>query len=94
MNDSDETSGLVDSDEENSKKLVLTDRSGDIFLIGLNRPEKRNCINEETATQLLQAVAEFEKDPSAKVGVLYGKGMIMSIQKTAKPAEGDAGSGV
>ncbi|OQV18651.1 putative 3-hydroxypropionyl-coenzyme A dehydratase [Hypsibius exemplaris] len=67
---------LSDTIEEKSasEKLVVTERSGDVFLIAINRPEKRNCVNEETGYQLLEAILEFEKDDAAKVGVLYGKG--------------------
>ncbi|GAU99080.1 hypothetical protein RvY_10126 [Ramazzottius varieornatus] len=57
-----------------AKKLVETEQRGDVMLIGLNRPEKRNCVNEATAKELLAAVTEFEENKSAKVGVLYGKG--------------------
>ena len=64
------TAALDPQDE----RLVVTERSGDVVLIAINRPDKRNCVNEETARQLLQAMVDFEKDDTAKVGVLYGKG--------------------
>lgn len=46
----------------------------DVFLIELNRPTKRNCINSEMAVKLLDAIESFENNPQASVGVLYGKG--------------------
>ncbi|XP_050689693.1 probable enoyl-CoA hydratase isoform X2 [Eriocheir sinensis] len=45
-----------------------------VTLIGINRPEKRNCVNTPTAEALLKAFQEFDSDNSAKVAVLYGVG--------------------
>lgn len=56
-----------------SEKNVLTSRLGNVFLIGINRPSKRNCVNTETAQLLISAFDEFEKDDSLYVGILYGK---------------------
>jgi len=56
------------------KDLVIVQRLEGIMTIGINRPEKKNAINKETAKQLVRAFEEFENDSSAKVGVLYGKG--------------------
>jgi hypothetical protein len=67
----------VNAPSHSTQRLVVTEKSGNIFLIAINRPEKRNCVNEETGQQLLEAVLEFEKDESAKVGVLYGKGSLL-----------------
>jgi len=46
-----------------------------VFLIGINRPEKRNCVNEATAQQLSNAIKQFETDEEFRVAVLYGKGL-------------------
>ena len=45
---------------------------GDIALIGLNRPEKRNAISDAFIAELETAVAEAEA--SAKAGVIHGIG--------------------
>lgn len=45
-----------------------------ITTIGINRPEKRNCVNHETALKLEEAFKQFEEDDSSSVAVLYGKG--------------------
>lgn len=45
-----------------------------VTLIGINRPEKRNCVNTPTAEALLKAFQEFDADESSKVAVLYGVG--------------------
>ncbi|KAM9308686.1 enoyl-CoA hydratase EchA19-like [Gastrophryne carolinensis] len=53
---------------------VITERHGTIITIGINRPEARNAVNPETASQLVQAFHEFEKDPSLTAAVLHGIG--------------------
>jgi len=59
---------IVDSD------LVLVDKLQNITTIGINRPEKRNCVNNATARQLIAAFKKFEEDAESPVAVLYGKG--------------------
>ena len=54
--------------------MVLVEKLKGITTIGINRPEKRNCINSETAEQLTKAIEDFENDPESTVGVLYGVG--------------------
>lgn len=55
-------------------KPVVTEKVGNISLIGINRPQKRNCVNVETAELLLKVFEDFEKDDDSYVAVLYGKG--------------------
>ena len=57
-------------------QLVETERIGEVVLIGINRPEKRNCVNKATADELVKAFADFENDDKLKVAVLHGKGEI------------------
>jgi enoyl-CoA hydratase/carnithine racemase len=45
---------------------------GDTALIGLNRPEKRNALNDALRVQLFEAVARANEE--AKVGILFGHG--------------------
>ncbi|XP_005306017.1 enoyl-CoA hydratase EchA19-like [Chrysemys picta bellii] len=56
------------------KKNVVTERHGTIMTIGINRPEARNAVNQETAAMLLQAFTSFEDDTSLTVSVLHGIG--------------------
>ena len=43
-------------------------------ILRLNRPEKRNALNQDFVLELLQCLDIIEKDDSAKVVVLEGKG--------------------
>jgi enoyl-CoA hydratase/carnithine racemase len=51
---------------------LATEMRGDIALIGLNRPEKRNAISDAFVEELEDAVVAAEA--SAKAGVIYGVG--------------------
>ncbi|ENN72955.1 hypothetical protein YQE_10426, partial [Dendroctonus ponderosae] len=62
------------STRTNDKNNILVERLGEVTTIGTNRPDKRNCIDHETAEMLENAIADFEKDNDAHVGVLYGTG--------------------
>ncbi|KAK3872059.1 hypothetical protein Pcinc_022849 [Petrolisthes cinctipes] len=57
-----------------AKELVVVERHSAITMIGINRPEARNCINTPTANALLKAFKDFNADDEAKVAVLYGVG--------------------
>ena len=53
-------------------EVVTYELQGEIALIGLNRPEKRNALNGAVASQLHQAVSRALDE--AKVGILFGHG--------------------
>nr|XP_016850649.1 PREDICTED: bone morphogenetic protein 6 [Anolis carolinensis] len=56
------------------KKNVITEIHGTIMAIGINRPEIRNAVDQETAKLLVQAFKSFEEDRSLTVAVLHGLG--------------------
>jgi len=53
-------------------QAVTYDLKDDIALVGFNRPEKSNAINEEVRVHLLSAVMRANEE--AKCGILYGRG--------------------
>ncbi len=55
-----------------SKPLVTYALEGDIALIGLNRPEKRNAISDAVIEALAKVVERASSE--AKAGVIYGAG--------------------
>jgi (methylthio)acryloyl-CoA hydratase len=55
-----------------TEQLVTYELDGPVALIGLNRPDKRNAINDACVTQLREAV--FRATEEAKCGVIYGHG--------------------
>ncbi|EDV43881.2 uncharacterized protein Dana_GF18700 [Drosophila ananassae] len=55
-------------------RSVIVEKDSHITLIGLNREQKRNSIDAQTAEQLTDAIIQFEADDTSPVGVLYGIG--------------------
>ena len=53
---------------------VLVEQSGPVTTVIINRPERRNAINEETAGELLETFEAFERDKGSAVAVLAGAG--------------------
>lgn len=54
---------------------ILVNRTVEgITTIGINRPSKKNAIDQPAAKKLRKAFVEFEKDKSQKVCVFYGTG--------------------
>ena len=57
-----------------SETAVTVERRGNVLLIGLNRPEKRNAFNIALLEQLAAAYHELEDDEEIRCGVLFGHG--------------------
>ena len=53
---------------------VLIEKDGPVTTIVLNRPERRNAVDDETARLLKQAFTEFDADEEQAVAVLCGTG--------------------
>jgi len=52
--------------------MVSYDREGAVATVTVDRPERKNAIDSETAEALGDAWERFEEDDDAAVGVLYG----------------------
>ena len=57
-----------------SESKVLTERRGRTFVVTINRPEARNCVDGETAGLLFEAVEEYKRDDGLDVLILTGAG--------------------
>ena len=53
---------------------VLVEQKGPVTTVIIDRPERRNAINEETARELLEAFEAFERNEDSAVAVLAGAG--------------------
>jgi enoyl-CoA hydratase len=53
---------------------VEVSRSGPVTTIVINRPDRRNAVDDPTATALRDAFEAFEDDADASVAVLTGAG--------------------
>ena len=54
-------------------KLAVS-RDGPVVTVSIERPERRNAVDPETALALRRAFVDFERDESAAVAVLTGAG--------------------
>ncbi len=57
-----------------STPLVLTERRGAALWMRLNRPERRNALNDEVVRGISDAMAAAEADPAVRVLVVTGAG--------------------
>lgn len=55
-----------------SEELVTYEQDGEVALVGLNRPNKRNAVNEDVNRALRAAIERAQGE--ARVGVLFGHG--------------------
>ena len=53
---------------------VLVETDGPVTIVTIDRPERRNAVDAETAAALREAFDSFESDESAHVAVLTGAG--------------------
>lgn len=53
---------------------VETERLDDVFVVTINRPEVRNCVDRETAAGLADAFRAFDGDDALHVAILQGHG--------------------
>ena len=64
------------NDTKDKDKLVLVEKLDNLHImtIGINRPDKRNAVNTDTAEQLKLAFQDFEADEEMHIAVLHGLG--------------------
>ena len=53
---------------------VLTEVAGHVATVTINRPEKRNALNEETRSGIIAALDQMERDPAVRVVIVTGAG--------------------
>ena len=56
------------------EQRITTERREHVFLIGFNRPEKRNAADFALLQQLALAYGELERDPELRVGLVHAVG--------------------
>ncbi len=67
---------------------IMSEKSEGIFTVTINRPERRNAVDRETADLLVEAFVEFEEDRNLLVAVLTGNGAFVP-GPTSRPSPGD-----
>ena len=59
---------------EPQPSYITTETRGHLFLVGINRPAKRNAFNWEMLQDLSAAFTDYERDASLRCAVLYAQG--------------------
>jgi enoyl-CoA hydratase len=54
-------------------QAIRIERDGPVTTVVISRPDRRNAVDGATAERLAEAFVAFERDPDAKVGVLWGE---------------------
>ena len=54
-----------------TSRIIVVDDRQDYALLTINRPDKRNAMNRQARTEMLQALAALQKGP--KVVVITGR---------------------
>ncbi len=57
-----------------SYRNIVVEERGRIFIVTINRPERRNAIDADTAEELYRAWTYFDNNPDLYVGVITGAG--------------------
>ena len=88
-----------------SSRNVNIDKDGKVWVIKINRLDKKNAVDAATAAELAEAFRSFEVDSEALVAVLGGEGGTFSsgldenelskspeefVKSLSPPGEGDA----
>ncbi|MBW2229927.1 MAG: crotonase/enoyl-CoA hydratase family protein [Deltaproteobacteria bacterium] len=60
--------------ERDPEGRITTEHRGSIFLMGIDRPEKRNGVTPKMWSELRDAYTKLDEDDSLHVGVLFGHG--------------------
>lgn len=71
---------------------VIVEKKGRVCSIGLNRPDVKNAVDQETAQLLANAFREFEEDSNLYVAVLYGVGGTFCAGADLKALSNDEGN--
>jgi enoyl-CoA hydratase len=80
----------VEPNVSEGSDVLLTERTGGVLVLTLNRPEVRNALNPELKDRLLGALRDADTDPAVRVIVLTGAGPVfcpgMDLKAFAKGA--------
>lgn len=54
--------------------MITTERAGRVLIVTIDRPERRNAVDEPTASALFDAFTGFDRDDELDVAILTGAG--------------------
>ena len=69
---------MAKDDKEDRELILIDDPASEVRRITLNRPEKRNALNNALRGQILRALEEADRDDDVRVTILRGAGKCFS----------------
>lgn len=73
---------------------VRVEKSGSVSTVIIDRPEVKNAVDGETASELARAFAEFDEDETQSVAVLWGAGGVFCAGADLKAMSAGRGNRV
>lgn len=52
--------------------LIVTTKEGNVAVVELNRPKKRNALSQDLIDELIEALSQLDKDTAVRAVVLTG----------------------
>ncbi len=71
---------------------VIVEKEGRTLVVTIDRPQVRNAVDGETATQLAQAFRDFDSNDDCDVAVLYGANGVFCAGADLKAVAAESGS--
>ena len=71
---------------------VVTESRGNIFIVTIDRPDRRNAVDRDTAQQLYDAFDAFDRDDNLSVAILRGAGRNFCAGADLKAVAGGEGN--
>ncbi len=71
---------------------VVTESRGNIFIVTIDRPDRRNAVDRDTAQQLYDAFDAFDRDDNLSVAILQGAGRNFCAGADLKAVAGGEGN--
>lgn len=64
------TTGAIGIDTMSQSGLIVLSKEGNVAIVKLNRPEKRNALSQNLINELIEALSQSEKDATVRAVVL------------------------
>lgn len=58
--------------EEAKYKTIQTEQEGDVFILTLHRPEKRNALNQQLRIEVVDALMSVRANPEVRAIIIWG----------------------
>ncbi|GAB5450631.1 MAG: crotonase/enoyl-CoA hydratase family protein [Halioglobus sp.] len=71
---------------------VSVEKEGRTLVVTIDRPQVRNAVDGETATQLARAFRDFDRDDECDVAILYGANGVFCAGADLKAVAAESGS--